>query len=213
MVRLTGAPDRALQLLRERLRPVAATDPMRVAALLGSLDQKELSVRQQSASELEKLGELIEPALREALANQPGLERRKRLEQLQVHLVPGAALPEEELRSLLRAVELLEQIGTEDAIAVLRSQIVGADVARLTQQARRALHRLGKGATLRENGERGLTVQFHLNSGSTGPTFARQIRSRCSTAFIATSHCSMIISTIHIPFTFSDLNRKPVLVP
>jgi WD40 repeat protein len=142
-LRLIAAPDEAVPLLRERLRPVAAPAPAKVAELLANLDNKQLAVRQQAAGELEQLGELIEPALRQALADQPSLERQKRLEQLQERLVSGTALAVEQLQGL-RAVEVLERVGTAEAQDVLRLLAGGASGSRLTRQAQAALDRLSK---------------------------------------------------------------------
>src|SRR5262249_19068381 len=139
---LTAVPQQAVPLLRERLHPTAELDPAKVAEWLANLDHDRLAVRRQATAELEKLGERIEPSLKRALADQPGLERQKRLEQLQERLVNGANLTTEQLQ-MLRAIEVLEHAGTKEARDVLRSLARGAAGARLTKQAQAALQRLG----------------------------------------------------------------------
>lgn len=140
-VKLIAHPGLAVPLLRDRLLPVPAPDPEKIAGLLADLDAREFGTRQRAATELEKLGELIEPALKEALAAQPGLERRQRLELVQDRLISAAAKPPAEQLQALRAVEVLERIGTEDAREVLRKLAGGAAGARLTREARGAVER------------------------------------------------------------------------
>lgn len=143
-VKLIANSRQAVPLLRERLRPVPATDAERMARLLGDLDAKEFATRQRAAADLEKLGELIEPALKEALAAQPSLERRQRLEQLQERLVAAAATPTAERLQTCRAAEVLERIGTEEAREILKVLAGGAAGARLTREAKGAVGRMGR---------------------------------------------------------------------
>ena len=80
------------------------------------------------------------PGLRDALKGKPTLETRKRLEELLVDVRASAASPEN-LRPL-RAVEVLEHLGTSEACAVLKTLADGAPAARLTHEARAAQNRL-----------------------------------------------------------------------
>jgi len=141
VLRLVGAPGQAVPLLRAQLRPVPAPDADKIARLLDDLDSKEFAVRQKASDELEKLGDLAEHALKQALAAQPGLERRQRLEQLQERLVTAATLSAEQVQAL-RALEVLERIGTPEARDVLQRMAKGAAGARLTRQAQASLDRL-----------------------------------------------------------------------
>jgi hypothetical protein len=83
---------------------------------------------------LRRLGERAEPGLREALKGKPTLETRKRVEQL----LEGIRL------RCLRAVEVLEHIGTPDAQQVLKTLASGTPPARLTREAKASLERLAK---------------------------------------------------------------------
>jgi len=140
VARLVGAPNQALSVLRKHIQPIAAVDSNSVVRLLEELDGKELPVRQKAFRELDKLGNRIEDALTQALAAQPGLERRQRLERLQERVLSGATLSPPE-RQTLRAIEVLERIGTPQACAVLHTLADGAPGARVTREAEAALRR------------------------------------------------------------------------
>jgi hypothetical protein len=128
-------------LLQARLRPAPSpADRKQVARLLADLDSEEFAVRQKAMEALQQLGERAETALREALEGKPTLELRKRIEELLEGVRIGATAPER-LRDL-RAVEVLEHIGTAEARAVLRTLAEGAAEARLTREAKASLQRL-----------------------------------------------------------------------
>jgi RNA polymerase sigma factor (sigma-70 family) len=135
---LVAAPRQAVPYLARQLRPVAAADPRRVSRLIGDLDSKQFPVRNRAGKELEQLGEVAGPALRAALAGKPSVETRQRLRQLLVRL----ATPSSRQLQQLRAVEVLEHLGTADAHEVLRKLALGAPGARLTQEAGAARKRL-----------------------------------------------------------------------
>jgi RNA polymerase sigma factor (sigma-70 family) len=141
--RLTAAPDQTVPLLRDRLRPAAALEGARVRQLLDALDSKNFGVRQKSARELVTLGLAVEPALREVLTGKPTLEVRKRIEEVlaEIARLPGGLTPED-LRHL-RAVDVLEHIGTPAARGVLRALAGGRADASLTEEARSSLRRMG----------------------------------------------------------------------
>src|SRR5262249_32663214 len=128
--------------LRERLRPVTSPDPKRLAQLLADLDSAEFAVREKATKQLEQLGELAVPAVKQALTGKPPLEARRRLGQL---VETGERwMPASQPLRLLRAVEVLERIGTPDAKRFLQELAQGAPVARLTYETKVALERLAK---------------------------------------------------------------------
>jgi RNA polymerase sigma factor (sigma-70 family) len=134
---------RAVQMLKGRLRPAAGIDAKRVERLVGDLDSDAFEVREKAARELVTLGEGVEPALRKLVASKPSLEVRRRAEEVLRKVDPGR-LPE--LLRSLRAVEVLEQIGGEQAKQVLAELAKGAAEARLTREAKAALERLNRRA-------------------------------------------------------------------
>jgi WD40 repeat protein len=141
---LAAAPDRALPFLKARLRPAPApVDPGRLARLLADLDSERFNVRAKAATELERLGEAVEPALERTLGGQVALEKRRRLEELlrKVGKLREKAPPPERLRQL-RALEVLEQAGTAEARQLLDELAGGAADAWLTQEARASARRL-----------------------------------------------------------------------
>jgi RNA polymerase sigma factor (sigma-70 family) len=138
--RLCASPDQAVPLIEQRVRPARAVDPRRLAALLADLNGG-LERRRQAASELERLGEAAEPALLAALADDPPLDLRQRLERLLSRSRQGAAGG---LLRDLRAVEVLELIGNAAARQVLQSLAAGVPGSRLTHQAGCACRRLDR---------------------------------------------------------------------
>ena len=136
---LTATPRETLALIRERLRPVSPVDFPRLEGLVKDLDSDRYVTRERATRELEKLGELAEPALRSALNRQPSLETRQRLESLLQKLDP--IRDPESLRSL-RAIEVLEHIGSAEAQTLLQQLARGAPEARLTQEAKASCVRL-----------------------------------------------------------------------
>jgi RNA polymerase sigma factor (sigma-70 family) len=139
--RVLAGAGQGVALLREKVRPVAAVDPRRLARLVADLDDPEFRVRDRGTRQLRDLGELAAPALRRALADQPSAEVRRRVETL---LAAPDELTAEQLRGL-RAVEALEHARSASARQVLRSLAGGAPAARLTQEAEAALGRLASG--------------------------------------------------------------------
>ena len=89
--------------------PVADASPARIKALIASLGSEEFAERENGTRELEMLGRLAEPAIREALKAPQSAEQASRL----VDILRKVSYPvptAEELRAI-RAVEALERIG------------------------------------------------------------------------------------------------------
>jgi WD40 repeat protein len=141
---LCAAPAAAVPLLRERLRPADPPEREQVARLLAELDSKSFAARQKATLELEKLGERAEAGLRQALEGKPSLEMRQRIEQV-LRRVSGKILDGDAVRNL-RAVEVLEHVGSPEARQVLQALALGAPGARLTREAQGALARLARQA-------------------------------------------------------------------
>jgi WD40 repeat protein len=147
--RLRAAPDEAVALLARHVKPVeakSAPDEV-IARWIAALDAEHFNDRQKAARELEGLGRAAEQPLRKALAGKPSPEARRRLEDLLDRLAdPG---PSPEALRLLRAMEVLEGIGTPVAREVLEALAGGAPEARLTQEAKAALRRLDRRPAVR----------------------------------------------------------------
>jgi WD40 repeat protein len=132
--RLSDAPNDALAFLRGHMKPyrypTVSADEMR--KLLADLDNDSFKVRDAAAKRLNELSFQAEPALRAALNAKPSLEQRRRIEEL-LAAAPPPPTPEE-LRQL-RALIVLERIGTPEARRLLEEVAKGPPSARLTRQA------------------------------------------------------------------------------
>jgi hypothetical protein len=139
--RLSTVPGSSVPLLRDRLRPVVEVPPDQIRPLLVALGSPQYRQRQAAMTELAALGERAGPALRAALKAARSIEERRRIAQLLGAL--GAVASGPALRSL-RAVEVLEQVGSSEARQMLEALAAGMPSARLTREAKGALQRLGK---------------------------------------------------------------------
>jgi WD40 repeat protein len=135
-------PKETLILMRDRLSPTPGVDGKRIERLIADLEDRRFQVRKRAQLELEKLAELAEPFLDKRLKEKPALETWQRLEQILAKgnglITLPAAIRE------LRAVEVLERIGTPETLELLRKLAKGAPEARLTMEAKLALARLNK---------------------------------------------------------------------
>lgn len=137
---LASVSEIAVPFLRKKVRAVVPASSERLARWIADLDSDRFELRERATRELEELGELAEAALRKLLAGKPSLEARRRAEGLLTKL-RGPSTSPERLRSL-RAVEVLEHIGTEPARQLLTRLSEGAPDARRTREAKGSLLRL-----------------------------------------------------------------------
>jgi hypothetical protein len=131
-------PDRSTPLLKDRLRPA---DDRRVPALIADLNAADFDTREAASRGLAVLGETVRPALDKALAAGPDAEARHRLDELLAKLKGDVAA--EDMRGV-RAVDVLEQIGTAPARDILKNLAAGASASLTTQAAADALSRMEK---------------------------------------------------------------------
>jgi hypothetical protein len=141
---LTAASGQAVALLKERTRPFLEIQA-RVARLVKQLDSRKYAERARAVREIEQLGELAVPALREALERTPSVEVRLRLKLLSRKLEK----PDDESQfsgrlQLLRAVEVLEHIGTPEARQLLAALAKGLPTDWGKREAKAAVARLEK---------------------------------------------------------------------
>jgi hypothetical protein len=125
--------------LAPHIKPARPGDEKAYAKWIVQLADPRYAERERATLDLEKAGELAEPALQRALASSTSAEQRRRLERLldQVdQIVPtGDALWQ------LRAVAVLDARGDSESRALLKKLAGGAEGARLTIEAREALER------------------------------------------------------------------------
>jgi RNA polymerase sigma factor (sigma-70 family) len=135
---LVAAPQQALSLLQKRLQPTPAPDP-KWGAWIKDLASEEFAVRDKASRALEALEDQAYPLLQQALTDVSSLEVRRRIE----HLLSRLKFPLTSPKTIreVRAVEVLEHIGTAQARQVLQALAQGAPGSRLTEEAREALRR------------------------------------------------------------------------
>jgi WD40 repeat protein len=138
---LADAPDAAVPLLEERLKTRPAADRQHLEKLIAALDSDDFARREKASEELVAAGAAAEDALRQALEKETSTEVRRRVKEVLERI--GRKVAPERLRTV-RAIEVLERIGTPAARKVL------ADLARrikdplLEQEIAESLDRLGQ---------------------------------------------------------------------
>lgn len=139
MVWMSAHQQAALPILHKYLHPAAEMNDERVDRLIGELEDRRFAVRQNAARELVAVGAIGTRRLEDTLKSADlSPELRQRLRDI---LADAAVLKGERLQ-VLRAVEVLEHIGTPAARGLLELLASGAADARLTREAKASLERL-----------------------------------------------------------------------
>ncbi len=136
---LRETPAETVAFIKERLTPAQAPEPKRVARLLADLQSDDFATREKAAKELELFDVQVETTLRAALLKESGIDAKTWMKMLLEKLEAPPSRPER-LREV-RAVEVLEQIASPEACALLEALAGGSD-ARLTREAKIAVRRL-----------------------------------------------------------------------
>jgi hypothetical protein len=142
---LVRASGRAVSLIEKNLRPALALDAQqqkRVQELIVRLDHDAFAERAKATAELESLGEAAISALRKAYSDPSSAEARMRIGRL-LEKGKNPTSSTEGLRAL-RAVEVLEHIGTPEARKALATLASGKTDSPITQEAQAALGRMAK---------------------------------------------------------------------
>jgi hypothetical protein len=137
---LANRPALALDLFREKLAPAgeAASGEAATAKLIAALDAPAFADREAAGKALLASLRRVEPALRAALATATSPEQKQRLSAL---LAAADKYTPDELRHI-RAMEVLERIGTPAAADLAAKLAGGAANAILTREAKATLARL-----------------------------------------------------------------------
>lgn len=133
-------PAAAAKRIGERVPVPTAVSADKLAALVVNLGSDEFATRQAAAKELEGIGTPAAGVLREVVRGKPAPEVRKVAERLLLK-IEGVIHRPEDLRAL-RAVEVLEVVGTADAKELLRRWAAGPPGFVQTAEAAKALKRL-----------------------------------------------------------------------
>jgi WD40 repeat protein len=138
---LSTAPKQAVALVKEKIKPAPGVDDKRIDKLIADLESDKFLERQKATKELEKFGELAEPALQKSVQNLKALEAKRRVEKL-LSQIANDQTPSADVVRALRAVQVLGQIGTPEARTELERLAKGAAGDKLTRSAEGALRRL-----------------------------------------------------------------------
>jgi hypothetical protein len=138
--RLVDDPEPAVALLKNRLEPRPFA-PEKVRALLNDLDNDDFEARESAEKKLAELGEAVAPELRAAMKSNPSAEKKRRLESLLGALDVEGSLTGPSLRAV-RAVQVLERVGSTDARALLKKLAEGDQESTTSKAAKQALARL-----------------------------------------------------------------------
>ncbi len=129
---LATRPAEAVAFAREVTQLPTAADQANYTRWLSELDAPAFAVREAATKGLAKGGWRAEAVMRQTLAATDSVEARRRLEKLLVR---------RDMRPL-RAVHLLELIGTPDAVGVLKTIATGPTESLVVQDAKGSLVRL-----------------------------------------------------------------------
>ncbi len=136
--RLTRAPQSAVEFLQTKLKPAAEPDHEMLAQTIANLGAPAFSTRQQASKDLRDMGELVSGNLTQALETTESAEVRQRIERLLKQLDK----PNSESVRCLRAIEILEWIGTSAARGLISELARGASGSKMTQEAIRTRDRM-----------------------------------------------------------------------
>ena len=136
---LIDVPGQSVRFLGRHLHPVSRIDEGKITQAIINLNSEKFATRQAASKELMKIGGQAVPHIQEAMKRNPPLETRRRLDEI-VNKLDDTPRPET-IRSL-RAIMVLERIGTPEARAVLTTIAGGAPGARETEDAKESLERL-----------------------------------------------------------------------
>jgi hypothetical protein len=136
---LVASSSQSVPFLRDRLRPTPAVDAGKIQCWIADLNN-EFAVRESASKELSKIAAQIEPQVRKVLGEEVPPETRRRLEGILAKLDS----PDASTVRTIRAITILERIGSPDARAVLQTLAGGAPGAHATEEAAASLQRLAR---------------------------------------------------------------------
>jgi dipeptidyl aminopeptidase/acylaminoacyl peptidase len=135
---MASVPAQAVPFLDGRLKRFVPPDDKQIRRWIAELDSDDYESRQAALQSLAGLGDRIELLVKEALKRNISLEMRRRLEQLPS--MPRAVPSLQEVR----AMQILELIGTAEARTLLDALHRGAGGAGPTREAGESLERLAR---------------------------------------------------------------------
>jgi RNA polymerase sigma factor (sigma-70 family) len=143
--RLAENSSASVSSLRGLLKPITRPNADLFRRLIDELDSNEFEKRETAEKQLQQLGEPIIGYIEKELQLNSSAEVRRRLATLREQLTQSQPAPHQ--LQALRAIQVLEIVGTADARSLLQAVAEGAPGARLTEEAKVALARLDRRQT------------------------------------------------------------------
>ena len=134
----------AVEFVASHLPPIPKIDEAEVRKAIAELDSDDFDTRKKAQDRLAQWGGLIAPLL-QAEAKNPSAEVRATIRRL-LAAVEQNAPASPELAREVRAVKVLEHVGTPEAVKLLEKLAHGTPGAERTRTAKSALDRLAKSA-------------------------------------------------------------------
>jgi WD40 repeat protein len=135
---LAGTPKAAVAFLAEQRSLFAVTDVEKIRRWIRNFDSSQFADRDRASRELALVLDEAEPHLKQALLAKPSAEARRRTDVL---LRARAAAPTGRELQRLRVIELLDRIGTAEAIAILKKLAASVPDSRVAKEAKAVLER------------------------------------------------------------------------
>ena len=135
---LMAHPERALEVLSKRLQPAGGVTEKEIRDLIKNLSSPKFAQRDVAIRRLKVIGTASLPALEQSLKDAPDLETKRRIQEL-IQTAATALTPE--LLGDVRALQILEMIGTPPARKLLAEIARGEPTATKTRLAQAALTR------------------------------------------------------------------------
>jgi RNA polymerase sigma factor (sigma-70 family) len=139
LAKLADDPKAAVALFRQHITPAIGIDDATLDRIVEELDSKQFEARRKASEELDRLGDTAIAGVKRRLAKAQSLELRRRLE-LFLTKWDRDEPTAERLREV-RALQLMEELATPEALALLRDLARGNGNARRTEEAAQALAR------------------------------------------------------------------------
>lgn len=135
--RMISDPNAAIVFLKGNFRPAAEIDPIKVKKMIADLDSPKFAEREAAIKVIESAGAAATPTIRDSLNGELPIETRRRLESIVAKIDDPRSAPRG-----IRALQVLELIGTSEARAILATFAAGPRETVETDEARASLDRL-----------------------------------------------------------------------
>jgi WD40 repeat protein len=142
MWRLVHMPASATAMLAKKLARNDKVENAKVRRLIRDLDDEDFFARERATQALAQMGLSVVPDLRLVQCEEKSPEVQARVEALLARLV--SAPPSQDTIRRIRAISILERVGSKEAVSLLHELARGPSASMETQEAKRALERLRK---------------------------------------------------------------------